>query len=326
MQVLLIILFLTPIGWIFFSGVFFQFTIKNLETDETIFFLKCYCIFMMLLAIEALIRSMIYVHIIWGYLDGYLVSFLIISILVLCFCILAFANFITHSIYLCFALILIAMIVAFSFAPFDAPFGSSDTFVSFDASWQLIFVWGCVAIALYGLSRYTIQREKLLSKGVMMPEKQRILKNKLRFCAVLVIWIYFLISAADTNVMSYEDFRRLYGTTIIKYNRLHPCAFYEISQTEAVNITGYLRRGELDRKHARVVSVMLKNEMYSLQYDVETWFNLRRGVPLISALPFVKSFEDFKKELAADNRNHNSPNLDSPYDGTGNVFFRRIFN
>jgi len=48
-------LFLHPVGWIFCSCVFFW-IIKKTEPAKTVLCLKLYCILMMPLAIEALIR------------------------------------------------------------------------------------------------------------------------------------------------------------------------------------------------------------------------------------------------------------------------------
>jgi len=204
---------------------------------------------------------------------------------------------------------------------------------SLDASVQVISVWGCIAAALYGLSRYTMY-EEITDKT----EKQRIFKNMLRFCAVLAIWGFILISVADTKPHTfhgntYEYFRIYYVNAIITYREfITPDILSEFSSAEAVNITEQLMSSvqnygiEISSQYTRIVSVVLKNETFSLQYDVEAWFHFSRSVPWISAWLYGKSFDDFKKELAKDSRNYNSPDLDSTYDGIGSVFFRRIFN
>jgi hypothetical protein len=271
---------------------------------------------MMLLAIEALIRIMIYVRNIWGDTEENIILFLlialIVSILVLCFCILTlmnkFVNLMTYNIYICFALILVAMIVIFPFVS-----------LIFEASLQVISVWGCIAAALYGLWKYNVP-----NKEVVMSKKELILKNILHFCVILTILMLFLVQ--DTaNPRQPKGLMAYLGSAIYKYNKLHPGFFSEFSPTETVDITSRLDISDSEYIRTGVASVVLKNKNYSLQYDVETLFYHNRGVPWLGLGAYIGiSLEDYKKELTKFKTHCNSPDLDSPYDGIGDVFFRKI--
>ena len=396
---------LHPIFWIIYSVMFFRFIIKGLDLSptKTVFFLKCYCILMMPLAIEALIRSMAYVSSTWSAQGEKIIFFfLIVSILILCFCILTlntkFATLITYRIYIFIALILFVMVAAFPLSPFESlndtfrnefseiapiwvfvtavlfgltlnskfdklitpclvmafalmlisssaflavgglPYSSTNTsFVSFEASKQIISVWGCIAAALYGLSRCPIQYEKdsdeeVSDEEVVGSERQRVYNKMLLFSSILGIWIVFLYFTQNSGLTTYEDYRKYYNEALRVYHGLNPGALSEYFPAEAVNISerivlrGYPEYENEIREKSRSVSVVLKNRTYSLQYNMEAWFNFYRGVPSLGfGADYRVSLEEYKKRLAKDKKNFNSPDLDSPYDETGGVFFRLLY-
>jgi hypothetical protein len=96
---------------------------------------------------------------------------------------------------------------------------------------------------------------------------------------------------------------------------------------ETVDITDIISE-ILYSKYTRMgaVSVLLKNKTYFLKFDIETWVYCSRGVPSLGFGAYRRmSLEDYKKELAKDSSNYNSLDLDSRYDGIGNVYFRKAF-
>ena len=308
----LLFLIINPVTWIIHSCVFLLFIVKKSESVKTVFYLKCYCIFMMPLAIEALIRSMIYMKDIHGILDGYVVSFLIVSIFILCFCVLTliskFINLITHKICFCFALLLAYATIIF---PFVFP---SDCF-KFWAPYQIISVWGCIAAALYILFRCALYNNESAES-----EKVRILKIVLRYCVVLAVWVVcILISSIEKHDNEiYPDYIKC-KYAINRYNKLYPEAFSELPPTETVDITDRL---DISVSNVRVI---LKNKKYSLQYNARYCFLRYKGLPPLGfGAYFGMSFEDYKKQLAISNENYNSPDLESRYDGIGDVFFQQI--
>jgi hypothetical protein len=268
---------------------------------------------MMLLAIEALIRSMIYVRDIWGDAEGdTILFFLNLSILILLFCVLTlkskFTNLITHKFYLCFALILASAVAIFPFV-----------FLTFEASYQIIVVWGCIAAALYGLQEYTISDEE-----VMTEKKRRIVKNMLRLCTILIIYVLFLVHDAAITRES-RNLIANYGSAIYKYNKLNPGVLSEFSPTETVDITDLLDISDSEYVRAGVVSIVLKNNNYFIQYNIEALFHRNRKVSWFSFGTYRgMSLKDYKKELTEGKLNYNSPDLDSLYDGIGNEYFRKI--
>ena len=521
MQILLRFL-LNPLAWVSYSAVFFYFSLLKIKDPvKIILCLKCHCILMMPLAIEAIIRSL-YIRDMWGYLEAYHVSFLILSILVLLFCIFTlndnFSSLITRKIYFCNALVLIAMIIIFPFVS-----------VMFATPFQILSAWGCITISLYGLSRYvvlskdvpdqeeivTLKRERILaiievifclvlmvaispfafnafreayfvflpivpililclciftlndkvsdfiirniylcitlalitmiamiaifiytswvfrplkdlagmgcaaavlyllllyynpdnevglqekelvlrnmlcfcfrltlcaivflflyisgtlisrdSKGTHMfliivscmaailysllryvspgkiaaeiSEKQRILRNMLRFCIVLTIWVFYCPLFIDLNPGDKTNssisfvFQSHIVHAISQYQRAHPGWTSQFSPEETVDITdriasvdSFIRNGLSKYVKTGAISIMLKNKKFVLQFNVEAWRYSNRGIWSSFLWIFEESLEDYKKELAKDKNNYNSPDFDSPYDGTSSVFFRR---
>jgi hypothetical protein len=71
---------LHPTGWVFCSGLFFWFIVKKSKPAKTAFYLKCYCILMMPLAIQTLIKAMSYVSYVWGDAKGNTILFFLIMI------------------------------------------------------------------------------------------------------------------------------------------------------------------------------------------------------------------------------------------------------
>jgi len=305
----------TPAGWILYSGVFFWFITRKLEISKIILYLKYYCIIMMPLAIEALIRSMIYVQGLWGIKETSIIFlFLVISVLVLCFCVLTlctkFASRITRRIYANFTLIMIIAIIIFPFVS-----------LVFEASLQAISVWGCTAIALYGIREYTYVDDEEEIKQ----EKRRLLKDMLIFCLALPIWMLFIYSNLGTNPAHVKNIRAHYEVAIYKYHKSNPGAIYEFPPEEAVDVTD--RLNIIDSIYARTgaVSVVLKNRVFSFQINIEKWIHCNRGVPWLGLGAFREmSLEDNKKQLARGNTNNNTPDLNSIYDGIGDVFYWRI--
>ena len=519
MQILLRFL-LNPIAWIPYSAVFFYFSSKIKNPVKIKLCLKCYCILMMPLAIEALIRSIIYVRNIWGYLEAYHVSFLIVSILVLLFCIFTlndkFSSLITRETYICTALVLTAIISIFPFV--------SLTFV---ASLQIFSVWGCIAIALYGLSRYSApskgipaqeeifalktkrmlaiigvvfcliliwmispfafiefrgvyfvflsivpilvlclciftvndrfsgfiirniyvcitlaliamatmiailiftswlfrvsligfagggcatavlywllfyynipdneadlpEKERVLNSmlcfcfrltlcvivflflhnigalnnsdrketflsliiiiciavilyGLLryvspakvaaeILEKQRILRSMLRFCIILMIWVFSCPLYMDINPgnKTIRELNRYYIMVAISVcHRTNPEWTSEFSPEEAVDITDrivnvdwFIRSRLLKYVETGAISIIRKNEKYILRINAKAWRYSNRGVWPFPWWVYEEPLKDYKKGLAKDKKNYNSPDLSLPYDGTGSVFFR----
>ena len=320
---------LHPIALIFYSAVLFLFVMKKKEPAKTLFCLKCYCIFMMPLAIEALIRSMIYVRDIWG-TDSYLVFFLIVSILVLCFCILTFndkfSSLITSNIYICLALALIVMIVIFPHVT-----------LIFEASLQILSVFGCIAAAFYGLSQYAVTNGDVLNEEAVITKKQPIFSNTLFFCVALAIGVIYL-EMRGTNPGYHQNLGTYYEGAIYDYNKSTlPKVFFKLSLTEAVDMTDILGSFRSDRSSMNYVnfntryigtgaiSIVLKNKTYFIKYDIEAWLYSIRGVPSLGFGAYSRvSLEDYKNNLAKHKNNYNSPDPNSPYDGTGNVFFQRF--
>jgi len=160
----IIVQILTALSLSFFhlvlSCLFFWHIIKKSEPVRTVFYLKYYSILMMPLAVEALIRSMFFVSSIYGSQEENIIFyFLIASILILCFCVFTlnqrFVGPIANYIYIFFVCVLVAMIICFPIKSF-----------MFDAAYQILSVWGCIAIALYALSKYTV-----LNKDAVIPKK-----------------------------------------------------------------------------------------------------------------------------------------------------------
>ena len=325
------------------SGVFFYYAIKYLEPVKTVLYLKCYCILMMSLSIEALIRGMIYARVIWGDWEGNIILFfLIASILILCFCVLTlnkkFARLVTGNVYLCFVWILGALTITFSRVSLEAPY-------SFDASSQIISAWGCITTALYGLSQYTV-----LGEAMTLLEKQQTLRTMRRFWGVLIVLILSLLYNQDKASSGGTALKGYYLNAMGNYRALHPEAFSEFATTEAVDIIERLREfrklhpeafskffpdkiveymaDELlnpKKKYTGGISLIQKNEKFSLQYNIEAWLYRRHGVPLLFWGAYNRiSLENYKKELAKSRGNYNSPDLDSPYDGIGEVFFQEV--
>ena len=238
---------------------------------------------------------------------------MIMSILVLCFCTLAnnkLKSRITRSIYICLALVLVFSIIIF---PFVSLF--------FEASLQILSVWGCITVSIYMLLHYTAPSDEMT-----MSQKERMAKNVFRFCLILSIWILFLYFDKGIDPDSGrngQNSRRYYLSAIYRYIESHPGALSELSPTEAVDITDRL---DLGSKYIKTgaISVVVKKE-YSLQHNIEAWVYCNRGVPSLGLGAYSKkSLEDYKKELSEKGSNYNTPDLDSRYDGIGNVFFRKI--
>ena len=196
----------------------------------------------------------------------------------------------------------------------------------------LIIIAGIAAI-LYSLSRY-VNPAKVVAE---ISEKQRILRYMLRFCIVLAIWVFLcpLYINLNRRVEMYSDihkgnlFQKNYTDyAITAYHRIHPGWTSEFSPEEAVDITDrivnvetFIRNGLLKYVNTGAISIILKNDKYISQINVEAWRYSERGVRSFPWWVFEESLEDYKKDLAKDKRNYNSLNLDSPYDGTGSVFF-----
>jgi hypothetical protein len=299
---------LLPFAWIFYSAFFFYFIIKYAETVKTIYYIKSYSVLLISIAVEALARNIIFVREFWGNLDAFLTSFFVVSISILCFCFYMYKkkndNIITSNICICFALILATMITALS----------SDSLI-FGATYQIISAWGCVAIALYVLSQYIIQVEEMT-----IQEKKRIIKNMMLFCALLALWVHCLdlsnrkehVSLLNTTY--YKSF-----AAVAKYRRFNSEAISKFLPTETVDITDRLDISLSD------VRVVMKNNEYFLKYNVRNCYR-KRGLPSLGfGAYFGMTFEDYKKGLALSNVNHNSPDLNSPYDGIGDVYFEYIY-
>lgn len=296
---------LNPLYFIVFSCMFFWFIIKKQKPTRTILYLKCYCIFIMPFAIEALVRCIVYIHDIWGNIDWHLILFLIESIFVLCFCIFAlikkYLNFITHKIYIFFTLLLVALIIILPYVS-----------LIFEASCQISSAWGCIAIALYGLSRYAVPREKIRSEEEQISETHQIFKIISCLCIILSIWTLFLWTQ-DTNSSPQKHLSAYYESAVGKYKRLHTKDFEKslaLSLSETLDMTNklYLYYSKyLDPKYIRTgaILIVLKNKTFYIQYNNEAWTYCNRGVPYIGNGSYSASDS-------------------TTYDGTGNVYFWRI--
>ena len=94
---------------------------------------------------------------------------------------------------------------------------------------------------------------------------------------------------------------------------------------QIANASQFIKKEIMKYLKTGAISVLLKNNNYSIQYNIEAWLYSNRGVPsLYSGAYSRRSLDSYKKVLAQDSSNYNSPDLDSHYDGIGDVFYRRI--
>jgi hypothetical protein len=185
----------------------------------------------------------------------------------------------------------------------------------FEVSYQIVSVWGNITIAFYLLSEFSLHGEE-----VTAIEKKRILKNALFFCVLLALWMLCMNSA---NIKPYVA---MHNTTYFKcisavarFNKSNPEVFSEFSPTETVDITDRL---DISLSNARVI---LKNKKYSLKYDIKNCYFRKKGVPSIGFGAYSgMTLDNYKKELSLNYNNYNSPDLDSPYDGIGDVYYINI--
>jgi len=174
---------LTTFLYVCMTCIFFNFAIRKLESARTAFLLKLYCIFMLPFAILALIRSVDFVDNVLGNLDKkYLIYFLNITILILCFCIFilkeSFAKTISHKVYYSLAGILVAMVFAFPFVS-----------LVYATSLRIFSIWGGVAASFYGLSQLIDT-----SKEPEEEERKRTLNIMLTIYVIVSIWmLYFTV-------------------------------------------------------------------------------------------------------------------------------------
>ena len=180
---ILIYFILHPIALVLYSSVFFSFIFSMSESAKTVFFLKGYCIFMMSLAFGLLMRNRVYARDIGiANVEIVLISYLIVSILILLFCFLSLeaklVSFITHNVYIYIALSLVAFIVVFQY------FFISFVFI---ATLRALTAYGCLAAALYGLWEYSIP-----GKEMTKSEKNQILGTILILCVTLAMWMLYL--------------------------------------------------------------------------------------------------------------------------------------
>ena len=301
------------------SALFFYHVIIKLDSRKTVFILKCYCVFMMPLAIEALIRIMTYVRDIWSYYkDGDTVFlFLRASIQVFCFCVFTLLiknkSLVMSYSYILFMSILLCMVAIFPFVS-----------LTFEASFQVVSAWGCTAAALYGLSKYSFS-----DKEITMPDKKLIIKRILRYCVILIAYLLILSvyhKMDPRNIMLKEvDLRE-----IIRHTGVHTRARPVFSPEETVDITDILLLKIPNSKYfiTGSVSVVYRNGTYFTKYNIEAWLYCRRGVPslLMGAYRGISTeeLEHYKKSLASNKLNFNSPDFDSYYDGIGDSYYRII--
>ena len=119
---------------------------------------------------------------------------------------------------------------------------------------------------------------------------------------------------------------------IREFRSSHPGFFSEVSPVEAVDLADRITKellvfsGIIKYFRTGAIRIVLKNGRYSFQYDVKAWRYANRGVPsLFGGMYSGMSLRNYKKMLAGDRFNYNTPDLDSPYDGIGDVFFRRVY-
>ena len=301
------------------SALFFYHAIIKLDSRKTVFFLKCYCVFMMPLTIEALIRIMTYVRDLWSYnKDGDAVFlFLILSIQVFCFCVFTLLiknkSLVMSYSYILFMSILLCMVAIFPFVS-----------LTFEASFQVVSAWGCTAAALYGLSRYSFS-----DKEITMPNKKLILEKMLTFCVIFIVYlmILFVYHVMDSRNITPKEYDL---RETIRHRGVHMKARRVFSPEETADITDILLSKFPNSKYfiTGAVSVVHKNRTYSTKYNIEVWLYCRRGVPslLMGAYRGIsaKELERYKKSLASNKLNFNSPDLDSYYDGIGDAYYREI--
>jgi|GEM_PF-2721631 len=311
---------LHPIAWVLYSWSFFCHIITKSEPTKTSLFFKYYCIFMISLAIEALVRIIIYVHDernIWGNQEVILFIFLIVSILVLCFCIFTlnnkYASIIARNSYIYGVVILTLsmMIVIFSI-----------TSMIFEASYQVLSAYGGTLAALYGLSKYSS-----IDKEITIPDKDRIFKNIFHFCIILAVWILFILHKDLTNPINTIPDEAFFIQTI-RTKGVYSWAQSEFSPSPSDTIDVTVRLGFSSSKYFKsgAVSLFLKDRTYYVKHNIEAWRYCNRGVPLLFRRVYTEMpLEDYKKSLANDNSNYNSPAFDSPYDGIGNIYFTLIY-
>ena len=174
---------LHPIVLVLCSCVFFCLIFIIPKSAKTVFLLKCYCVFMMSLAFGLLMRNRVYTRNVGiANVDIVLISYLIVSILILLFYFLSLevqlVSFITHNVYIYVALSMVVMVVIFQ-----------HIFISFIyiATLRALSAYGCLAAALYGLWECSIP-----GKEMTKPEKMQILIDILFFCLILAMWMLYL--------------------------------------------------------------------------------------------------------------------------------------
>ena len=320
---MILILSLHPICMVFYSAIFLTFAMERANLEKTVLYLKCFSIFMMPLAIEALIRSMMYVRNIWGNLHASIIlPFLLASIWVLCFCIFTLVKNSTASPkkhnYRLFLWLLFSMIAVFPL-----------TSIIFEASYQIILAWGATATALYGLSKCDVP-------GAEMEEskKRKVTGAMTGYCVKLTLWmmVLFFIFGSDSDpeceTRDTRAFRIRFETAVVSYLRSHSedmKIFRELSETETVDLTNQINLPKTKYIRTGAATVVLKNRKISTQYNIDLWRYCKRGVPLLGFGAYNEiSLEDYKKQLARSSENLNSTELNSRYDGIGNEFYRDV--
>ena len=212
---------------------------------------------------------------------------------------------------------------------------------------------GSTAIALYGLAQYSwyeLGGQKWSLKTVLYKQSQYALpgtemtisiKNQILYAmfqffinlficvliSFIVLWIYnrgIIDTDPERTIRSYREFQMKYRAATLKYTRMNPMEFLETSLTEIVDITKHIDLPSTKYFRTGAVSVV-RNRIVSLRYDIEAWRYCKRGVPSIGLGAYSEMpLEDYKKQLSKSRSNYNSPELNSPYDGIGNVFFRSV--
>jgi hypothetical protein len=100
-----------------------------------------------------------------------------------------------------------------------------------------------------------------------------------------------------------------------------------IDITDRVNLGAQYRRAPKKYLHTGALSILLKDRVCYLRYDVTAWVYCERGVSSIGGwILYDRTMEiDSQKRLHRVGKYLNSPDVNAPpYDGTSNFFFVQI--
>jgi hypothetical protein len=197
------------------------------------------------------------------------------------------------------------------------------------ASLQILSAWGCVVIALGGLLLYSRPDFKDID---IVAKKKQITRRILSFCVILSLWVLFWSGNTNPEYLSQKALRIHFESAVSQYHKSYAEEFSAFSPSEVVDITNQLNdKSNFGREYiaAGTISVVVKNKVCFLQYNINELAYYNHGVPFLGPWMFfekVKAIKNLKKDMAGKDLNLNSPDLDMGlYDGKGDSFFQKIY-